>query len=392
MNEIQPEDHKYITVCLFLQKSSNNRDQEATDKRKKKKKKSREPKEREGETDAGLAGEPYQGESKHEVDVAWEAYWAENGEFMLWNSWAKRYPDYINQDMLDHVVMPAITEVEVSTDPGDNQGVDALHSEKSECLDKSTTPARTSISAEDTDLFGEHAVTAQNNDFLEKNTEDSTLAELNGAIESGTTELNEHVTAEDEVDTQHQSSNDTYDDQWRPLWNEHCNEVYWSYYEEYKAWYESGQEIVTEGVFMLDDNGEVVDLSQVSKEDNSSTQSVEKPVPDLTEEQAGKEAEEENLFHLQENMGSLTIDTRCPTSIEKPTDVLEPVNSDGRSSGTREESESLDSSTDESEPEDGKAGKKRKHAKSQQTTSASTSGKWAVFNSVVELVGLIPIY
>ena len=51
------------------------------------------------------------------TEDGWLAYWAEHGEFIIWNTWLEKYPDYINPDMLDNIAMPALREVEVTTEP-----------------------------------------------------------------------------------------------------------------------------------------------------------------------------------------------------------------------------------------------------------------------------------
>ena len=50
--------------------------------------------------------------------TGWQSYWAEHGEYLVWNAWLEKYPDYVNPDMMDHVPVPAVAEVEVETSQG----------------------------------------------------------------------------------------------------------------------------------------------------------------------------------------------------------------------------------------------------------------------------------
>ena len=58
-------------------------------------------------------------EPEHEqdgtVEYDFQTYWAEHGEFLVWQAWLNKYKDYINTDMMDHVVLPVEGEVEVET-------------------------------------------------------------------------------------------------------------------------------------------------------------------------------------------------------------------------------------------------------------------------------------
>lgn len=42
--------------------------------------------------------------TKSPMDIAWEKYWSENGERVIWTTWIAKYADYINPEYLHHSV------------------------------------------------------------------------------------------------------------------------------------------------------------------------------------------------------------------------------------------------------------------------------------------------
>lgn len=41
-------------------------------------------------------------ESKHEYETAWQKYWSQHGETIIWQSWISKYSAYINPEYLDY--------------------------------------------------------------------------------------------------------------------------------------------------------------------------------------------------------------------------------------------------------------------------------------------------
>ena len=49
-----------------------------------------------------------------DFDIAWESYWAQYGEYLVWEGWINKYPEQI--DFNEYRGMPCVSEVEVTAD------------------------------------------------------------------------------------------------------------------------------------------------------------------------------------------------------------------------------------------------------------------------------------
>ena len=48
------------------------------------------------------------------LEVDWQEYWAKYGEYLVWQGWVEKYPDYVNMDEI--IAVPAIAELTVGTE------------------------------------------------------------------------------------------------------------------------------------------------------------------------------------------------------------------------------------------------------------------------------------
>lgn len=74
----------------------------------------------------------YYGNNKSIMDIAWEKFWAKNGEELIWASWIEKYADYINPDYFQNNA--CITEDEKSQDAEINEVVIEKYFEQNTCF------------------------------------------------------------------------------------------------------------------------------------------------------------------------------------------------------------------------------------------------------------------
>lgn len=215
-----------------------------------------------------------------DFETAWESYWAQYGEYLVWEGWVNKYPEQV--DFNEYRGMPCVAEVELTAE-GDMVIVKSPegHNEGSD-----NTQAETQVENEYEEDFNasenptdEANRLTENVEYKNGTTEDQKeqtsgysgfQMSYNCAIENTMTNLRETEdninslnleTAEDNnlanqnaemvqmmhcyssASGQHQQSvaddeNDeqTYQDEveWQDLWNEHYTENYWYYYSQFK--------------------------------------------------------------------------------------------------------------------------------------------------------------
>ncbi|KAL6444166.1 hypothetical protein ACFW04_001835 [Cataglyphis niger] len=74
----------------------------------------------------------YYGSNKSAMDIAWDKFWAKNGEQLIWASWIEKYADYINPDYFQNNVH--ITEDEKSQDAEINEVAIEKYFEQNTCF------------------------------------------------------------------------------------------------------------------------------------------------------------------------------------------------------------------------------------------------------------------
>ncbi|CAG2243187.1 TGS1 [Mytilus edulis] len=78
-----------------------------------KKKKQRKRRNKEQNEDEGVVGDlhPYK---ELDFDTAWESYWAQYGEYLVWEGWVNKYPEQV--DFNEYRGMPCVSEIEITAD------------------------------------------------------------------------------------------------------------------------------------------------------------------------------------------------------------------------------------------------------------------------------------
>lgn len=74
----------------------------------------------------------YYGNNKSTMEIAWEKFWAKNGEQLIWASWIEKYADYINPGYFQNNT--CITEDEKSQDAEINEVVIEKYFEQNTCF------------------------------------------------------------------------------------------------------------------------------------------------------------------------------------------------------------------------------------------------------------------
>lgn len=74
----------------------------------------------------------YYGNNKNAMDIAWEKFWAKNGEQLIWASWIEKYADYINPDYFQNNAR--VVEDEKSQDAEINEVAIEKYFEQNTCF------------------------------------------------------------------------------------------------------------------------------------------------------------------------------------------------------------------------------------------------------------------
>ncbi len=213
-----------------------------------------------------------------ESECDFQSYWAEHGEYLVWQTWVEKYSEYMNTDMMKHVSVPVVEEVEIVTDETENTMENECGATE-EPLDKSISGHDASDSRKtEGDVAAEEGcsntteVKGCNKSFNEAIEETmKNLAELDvtdGGVVANEADAENQMNAERiqnvervnafhdycvspqwqcepggdqemrhyaEEDFAPSTENETnYDDQWKALWDEHYQEMYWYYYSKYQ--------------------------------------------------------------------------------------------------------------------------------------------------------------
>ncbi|VDI16654.1 Hypothetical predicted protein [Mytilus galloprovincialis] len=273
-----------------------------------KKKKQRKRRNKEQNEDEGVVGDlhPYK---ELDFDTAWESYWAQYGEYLVWEGWVNKYPEQV--DFNEYRGMPCVSEIEITADgemvieksPGRIEGGD---SEPKEIFPEDANKETSTDNAKDNEMSvqneDERKLTeTKETDNLEnrpdsagysgfqtsynraiestmnnlKETEDhSEISDLESAeannlanqnvemvhmmhcYSSGPGQSSQTENFENEGDENNEEVTNTDDVEWQDLWNEHYTENYWYYYSQFKEEFqklEAKNNTVTESPLISDD-------------------------------------------------------------------------------------------------------------------------------------------
>ena len=340
--------------------------------------------------------------SSGEQESAWQQYWAEWGEHLVWQGWLEKYPGYIDSQGMDHVAIPAVTEIEIAAEEEglETETVVELENEDSHLTDKGES---SSVSINGT--VNSHACTEEPvsmdspitcdtkcvSDISDKSDADKSdcsvkpdiqlkpSAAMNEAIEKTLAALSESAGSNGDIETsvntissmhdycgsqRHDQSHSTdigqhanedvnedpYADQWRQLWDEHYMESYWYYHEQHKYWYSQGFDAVK------DSDSEKLE-NKCSDIKSSSCDTTEHSVSETVDTGVckGVAAVAEGISTLNVSSGDDVPST--PTSDKA---AVHPECESSVTTDSKPGDEDEDAGSDGEEPEDGKGGKKRK--------------------------------
>jgi hypothetical protein len=227
-----------------------------------------------------------------EFEPAWQSYWEQYGEYLVWEGWVNKYPEQIASGM--YLGVPCVAEVEVG---GEDEGQEDVIKGKSELMENELVPS-SSHKEDDVDgkgsvEIGDTGVTCgQNKQEVSEGNPSYVLPQTcnryqesyNAAIEnvmkeraetahsstnqsasvtenmanqqremvdlmhnycSGPPQTNESESfragegnsgidcENSEVPQEENDDQENYDVAWQELWNEHYTELYWYYYNQF---------------------------------------------------------------------------------------------------------------------------------------------------------------
>ena len=281
------------------------------------------------ETDAGSA-------ELSEVDAGYEKYWAEQGEYLVWEGWIGKYPDYLSQVGVNDGI-PAVREVEICSEDIGDIGEPSTECHQSECVDRTDNIIKEMESGDMTDVppqdncdgtmknasFGKlkcptvafnNVVTSRMARVTEVDTVD------NSDVSSGESnawlvhEMHDYALSRvgdepqtDSGDTcQHElettdgicrTVSETSGDIWEALWTEHYAETYWYYYNQYRQWFGGSDQLIT-------------DIQQLPVYTTHLLPSGEESKQHTDNEDADA-ADDESLLHAISSKCSITNDDCC---------------------------------------------------------------------------------
>ncbi|XP_052073748.1 trimethylguanosine synthase-like isoform X2 [Mytilus californianus] len=241
-----------------------------------------------------------------DFDTAWESYWAQYGEYLVWEGWVNKYPEQV--DFNEYRGMPCVSEIEVTADgemiieksPG---RIEEENSESKEIFPEDANKETNTDNGKDNEMLGQNEEERQLAETKETENLQNRLdsagysgfqTSYNRAIESTMNNLKEtedhfeisdletaeaNNLANQNVEMVHmmhcyssgpgQSSQtenygnedneeetSTDDVEWQDLWNEHYTENYWYYYSQFKEEFqklETKNHTVTECPFISGD-------------------------------------------------------------------------------------------------------------------------------------------
>ena len=216
----------------------------------------------------------------NEVDAGYEKYWAEQGEYLVWEGWIGKYPDYLSQVGVNDGI-PAVREVEICSENIGDISEPNVECHQSEYVDRTDNIKEmesrhmTDVPPQDgcddmkkapfdklkcpTAAFN-NAVTSRMARVMEADTGDNSdvssgesnaglvhemhdyaLARVGDELQGGTCQY-ELETNDDICRTVSETSGDI----WEALWTEHYAETYWYYYNQYRQWFGGSDQLLTD--------------------------------------------------------------------------------------------------------------------------------------------------
>ncbi|XP_076083113.1 uncharacterized protein LOC143054093 isoform X2 [Mytilus galloprovincialis] len=251
-----------------------------------KKKKQRKRRNKEQNEDEGVVGDlhPYK---ELDFDTAWESYWAQYGEYLVWEGWVNKYPEQV--DFNEYRGMPCVSEIEITADgemvieksPG---RIEEEDSEPKEIFPEDANKETSTDNAKDNEMLVQNeeerkltetketenlenrpdsagysgfqtsynrAIESTMNNLKEtedpceisdlESAEANNLANQNVEMvhmmhcySSGPGQSSQTENYENEEDENNEEVTNTEDVEWQDLWNEHYTENYWYYYSQFK--------------------------------------------------------------------------------------------------------------------------------------------------------------
>ena len=388
------------------------------------------------------------------TEQEWETYWATHGDTLVWQGWLEKYPEYIDPSVLvpvDHMEdvtsSVPVDDVEEMTSEQNKNELDNKSSESDdismESKDKNTqeinrvacsnsgtgktvdetfsvqvdlkTPGKDineaikSTMQEITEQLAETQISSEQSDehSAENDNEANSANERNrdlvhfmhdyaAAPSNNDNQMEEHNQEEIE-ETSHENLDQDFSSQWQALWDEHYQETYWFYFNQFSSLNEEEKQklnLVSDAPHTQDiGNVQKVDTNVTLKSDNSSDQ-IKNELENMESSQAAtvepnseandnetvsEDAPGQSDINSSETLVDQTERTIGSGSLAEPAETVSSkdeetdVDTAFQTNQTELESELKDcsESTNQSveEPEDG-SGKKRKKSKASQKGKA----------------------
>ena len=223
--------------------------------------------------------------SESEPEHGWQSYWAQHGEYLVWQVWLEKYPEYLNSDMVQIPYVKEETVENVENDHsycckdmdddtcGGNQIIDSGVASQEESMDTegidhdskileessskiynvsvnlhcpqnsevNQAIRNTMISITEDQVPDQDPAAAQAETENRLNQESQQSAQMVQHLHDYCTSSTQPSTSTNSQATQACNSNgetkETLGDQWQALWDEHYMETYWYYYSQYHGWY-----------------------------------------------------------------------------------------------------------------------------------------------------------
>ena len=206
-----------------------------------------------------------------EVEAGYEKYWTEQGEYLVWEGWIEKYPDYMAEvGTMDGI--PAVREVEVCCD--DSEDVTGTNSECQQegcVMAVNGTDDDTSVkSGEIADVPSHCDDVVTNEAMIDNQRHDTethdTAVTCTSAVLNVHPDVYTHASSDEpkalemhdyarscECDEPGPAGGDTCQtmsetggDTWEARWTEHYSETYWYYYNQYRQWFGGGDCNITD--------------------------------------------------------------------------------------------------------------------------------------------------
>ena len=200
-----------------------------------------------------------------EVEAGYEKYWDEQGEYLVWEGWIEKYPDYMAEVGTTDGI-PAVREVEVCCeDLEDVAGTNSECQQEGCVMAINGTDDDTRVKSGDIADVPSHCDDVVTNEATIDNqrhaTETHDTAVLNvhpdicthaSSDEPKALEMHEYARSCEcdepgpDNGTTCQTMSETGGDTWEARWTEHYTETYWYYYNQYRQWFGGGDCNITD--------------------------------------------------------------------------------------------------------------------------------------------------